>query len=248
MTEPSARILGPNTGASAAILRPRAIVCGGEDPGELGACMARVWPAAAQSHFAYRCYQFWTWPDRTLIWTGIGTGCLEPLLWEIFQPGVIRDIMLIGTAGRLPACGKPVGVAHAATTAYSGCTSIDDVAGLNPLAPRYVVPSNVPACSVVSTDFYYGFSKRVMDGSYAASPSLRTAVQRHLHTRDLVDMETAQFYYFCQTLGQPTLRYLAIRAAANDIASQQEQLTHTPAALLACLTLAVQLQDGQPST
>lgn len=238
--------LGPNTGATSNILRRNVILCGGEDADELMNSRRQLRPNdPPASSFSYRCYKFWTFPGRTLIWTGIGTGCLEPLLWEIFQPGIIKDIILIGTAGRLSNSKLPMGVAGCVNEAYSGCTSIDDVAGVIPLKPRYPTPSHLPTCTAVSSDFYYGFSQRAIDGSYPASASLRTAVDRHLHSRDLVDMETAQFYYFCQTLGQPTLRYLAIRAAANDIAAQEEQLTHTPAALSECLKLAIALQDSQ---
>ena len=136
-------------------------------------------------------------------------------------------------------------MAGVVTEAYSGCTSIDDVAGETPLAPHYSIPTHLPAGSIVSTDYYYGFSGRTLDSTYPASTALRLAVERHMATRDWVDMETAQFYYFCKTLGPPTLKYLSVRAAANDITSQDEQLTHTPNALYECLKLAVKLQDGQ---
>ncbi|BDA67642.1 hypothetical protein RIVM261_070280 [Rivularia sp. IAM M-261] len=45
--------------------------------------------------------------------TGIGTGTLEPLIWEIlFNPTIkskVNKIILIGTAGKLPLSSKKLG-------------------------------------------------------------------------------------------------------------------------------------------
>lgn len=242
----SVNLLGPNTAADPALLRPRVILCAGEDAAELARCFPHAFPAPPDTTFEYRCYRFWRFAGTTVVWTGIGTGCLEPLLWELLSPGVVEDILLVGTAGRLPGSRVPLGQPCYVTEVYSGGTALDDELAGRPTRPRHPLPPDLPAATTVSTDFYYGFSPRALTGDYpAATAALRRAVEAHLHARDLVEMETAQFYYFCERFDRTeSLRYLSIKGAANDVTNPAEQLDHSATALLNCIRSAVALQKA----
>lgn len=239
------QVLGPNTAADVRLLHPRVLLCAGEDPAELAYCFPQAFAAPAEATFEYRCYRFWRFAEATVVWTGIGTGCLEPLLWELLAPRVVEEIILFGTAGRLPGSGVELGRAYAVAEAYFGGTAFDADAGGRPAYPRYPLPPGYPTASAVSTDFYYGFSPKALSGEYpAAGESLRRAVQTHLHARDLVEMETAPFYRLCERF-DPTgrLRFLSIKGAANDMARPHEQLDRSQATLVNCLRAARALQS-----
>jgi hypothetical protein len=239
-------LLGPNTGADAALLRPAMLACAGEDANELARCFDGTFAAPPDAFFEYRCYRFWRFADATVVWTGIGTGCLEPMLWEVLAPGVVRDVILFGTAGRLPRSGVELGRAYCVGEAYFGGTAFDADAGGRPVRPRYPLPPGHPTASAVSTDFYYGFSPKALSGEYpAAGESLRRAVRTHLHARDLVEMETAPFYHLCDRFDRTgRLRFLSIKGAANDVTHPDEQLDRSQATLLDCLRAARALQRG----
>lgn len=240
-------VLGPNTAARIELLHPNVILCGGEDPSELERCIASKLPPV-QETFTYRCYRFWRSSDCALIWTGIGTGCLEPLLWEILLPGVIDEIILIGTAGRLPGSRLPLGAASIVTEAYTGGTSLDELYAKRPIHPRYSIPANVPTASIVSTDYYYGFSTAAAGGAYAgATAGLCEAVTEHYRARDLVDMETAQFYHFCHAFDwRGRLRFVSIKSAANEVENSLQQLSNSASVLRSSITLALQLLRASP--
>jgi hypothetical protein len=106
--------------------------------------------------------------------------------------------------------------------------------------PRYPLPPDQPTASAVSTDFYYGFSPKTLNGDYpAGGASLRRAIQTHLHARDLVEMETAPFYHLCKRFDRTgRLRFLAVNGAANDVTRPDEQLARSQSTLLNCLRAA----------
>jgi hypothetical protein len=239
-------ILGPNTAAHTDFLAPAAIVCAGEDPSEL----QRTFDAGDADVFEYRCYRFWRFVQTTVIWTGMGTGCLEPLLWEILSPGVIKKLLLVGSAGRLPNSRAPIGEARIITEAYAGGTSLDAESADQPIRPRFALPAKCPPTSIVSTDFYYGFTGRTLTGKYpAAGAALRASVEKHLSTRDLVDMETAQFYHFCDRFDRTgRLQYLAIKGAANPIDWQMAQLGESAPLLSKCFRRAWEMVGEEQPT
>jgi hypothetical protein len=231
-------ILGPNTAAHTKLLSPRVILCAGEDGRELERAFSPV-VAGPSEFFEYRCYRFWRFAEATVVWTGIGTGCLEPLLWEMILPGIVERIVLIGSAGRLPNSRADVGEPRWISEAYSGGTSLDGELADRPVRPRFAVADGETA-SIVSTDYYYGFTDRSLDASYpAAGAGLRSAVEKFLPVCDLVDMETAQFYHFCERFDRTgRLQYVAIKGAANDIGSQMSQLAESEPLLGKCFRRA----------
>jgi hypothetical protein len=203
-------ILGPNTAAGIELLGPRTIICAGEDARELERAFAPIVGAPPSAFFEYRCYRFWRFDSATVAWTGIGTGCLEPLLWEVIAPGIVERMVLIGSAGRLPNSRVAIGEPSCISAAYSGGTSLDEELADQPSRPRFALPAGAATASIVSTDYYYGFTDRALVGSYpAAGAGLRRAVGKFLPACDLVDMESAQFYHFCNRFDRTgKLQYL----------------------------------------
>lgn len=178
---------------------------------------------------AYRCYQFWKFREFTLLWTGIGTGCLEPLLFEILDAEIIQEIVLIGTAGAVNE-NLPLGSSYWLDRAYLGCTAILPIS-CEPAEPRWARPKpNVPSASIVSTDYYYGFSNidsRRVRALQHADRRLVQALANFRNLAELVDMETAQFYHLCRVLGHPGLNFGALKGPANTISAVSEQTLHS---------------------
>ena len=56
----------------------------------------------------------------------------------------------------------------------------------------------------------------------------------------MVDMETAQFYYFCQFLGSPVLQYAALKGPANYIEGSEQGL-HSLTVLRSAVRVALRL-------
>jgi len=214
------------------------VLCCGEDPSELlGALPFKPSPAA---YHEYRCYRFWRFQAFTLAWTGIGTGCLEPMLYELFEPALIsgpktiRRLILIGTAGSLNPAGTTPGQPYLIDPAYLGASAIGSpphqitARERQPLRPRLGAlvkrAAGLERRSIVSTDYYYGFSHDPASAMLReADPGLLRAVAAASGVADLVDMEVAQFYYFCGLLGGPSLLYLAIKGCANYVGGFSEQ-------------------------
>ncbi len=237
----------PNSAVAENLLHENVILCCGEDCGELLTAVGRVMGAAPREpDHDYRCYRFWRESEFTLIWSGIGTGCLEPLLFEIFQPGIIRRIILIGTAGSTGRRPLAAGEAQLISEAWLGGSAVNLGNELLPLIPRYPfsLSRQLPSASIVSTDFYYGFYQgddparlRLRD----AVPSLRSDVARIYPRVDLVDMECAQFYWLCGILGGDDTAFAAIKGAANAVPRPGEQCLLAPLVLENCLTAALDL-------
>jgi hypothetical protein len=225
------------------------IVCAGEDAGELERVFLPVAGERPSGFFDYRCYRFWRFESATVIWTGIGTGCLEPLLWEVIAPGIVERIVLIGSAGRLANSRVAIGEPNCISAAYSGGTSLDEEMADEPSRPRFALPADIAPASIVSTDYYYGFTDRALDGSYpAAGAGLRRVVGKFLHACDLVDMETAQFYHFCDRFDRTgRLQFLAIKGASNEINAQISQLAESEPLLGRCFRHAWELLSAEKS-
>ena len=196
----------------------------------------------------YRCYKFWKYADFTLILAGIGTGTLEPLLWEILTPGIVRKIVLIGTAGAVGADAPAMGGALPIGEAFSCGTGIDAEVGLEPLCPRWNLPAGTKTCSIASSDFFYGYSDRVLDGSFRACQGpFKT---RYLQIRDraaLIDMEVAGFYYFCPRF-DPTgkLEFLAVKGSSNALGKGEEMNQFAVPVMDDCARQAMELLELQP--
>ena len=189
----------------------------------------------------YRCYKFWKYSNFTLILAGIGTGTLEPLLWEILTPSVIHKIVLIGTAGAVSPDAPTTGSALPVGEAYSCGTGIDGEMGLEPLKPRWEFPEGTKTCSIASSDFFYGYSDRVLDGSFKACQG--PFREKYLKIRDraaLVDMEVAPFYYFCPRFDPTgTIEYVAVKGSSNALGKGAEMNMHARTVLGNCVHRAL---------
>jgi Phosphorylase superfamily len=257
---PGALARRPNTRVDDSLLHERLVLCCGEDPTELMLALPSV--EAPHAYHEYRCYRFWRFESFTLAWSGIGTGCLEPLLYEILvlQPNpAIREIVLVGTAGALPSQRSVVhGRAYLIDKAYLGGSALTipehDLRLLNagesirPLTPRLGTMNRIDVIkglatgSVVSSDYYYGFSKDSPSSNLRdRDQHLREAVESAWNKIHMVDMETAQFYYLCDSMSSNRLSYAAVRGPANTVGKFHEQVSFSLQVLRSSLEVAFRL-------
>ena len=251
----------PNTRVDDTILQDKMVLCCGEDTTEL--LLALPTADAPQAYHEYRCYKFWRFRHFTLAWSGIGTGCLEPLLYEILaepnqrsikQSPKIRQIILVGSAGAFSHSPSDLnlGEAYLINKAYVAATAIELPrsqmnSALSPALEPHLGKMKEPASkmekkSVVSTDYYYGFSKDPgSDLLRNADARLSQAVSSAWGKVDMVDMETAQFYHFCGLLGGGSLSYAALRGPANYIDAFSNQTSNSLRVLRSVLTSAFRL-------
>jgi hypothetical protein len=222
-------------------IRPSVILCFGEDKGAFTAALCTLGFPSGATVSEFRGYTVWTLTDVTVILASIGTGVVEPLLYELLGTGRAQRIVLVGTAGRLGAGRLPLGTGFPITEAYLAGTGLDREVADQPLRPDWPDLAVGPVASIVSSDFYYGFSPPTRPGDYRHRlPALRRDFERLSVFVDLVDMEVAQFYALCRIIPeQPGLHYLAIKGASNGVDNHGEQNTHAPAVLLDCLEKAL---------
>jgi hypothetical protein len=235
--------LGPNSNAPEHILHSNIILCCGEDRPELIAALRSI-PAFRRkptaSH-AYRCYEFWKYEAALVVWSGIGTGCVEPLLWELLTPGIVKQIALVGTAGRWSMSRTVHGRAYLISKAHFAGTALDGWRVAKPVAPRWpkLASFTGATASIVSTDFFYGFSELLITAKYpGATPRMVKRYRQMRHRTDLIDMEVAQFYYFCHKFGRGNVRFVAVKGPANVLGESDEQIEHSRGVLVECLRLA----------
>jgi len=255
--------LGPNTQAPPSVLHQRCIYCAGEDRRELLQALERAGPPHAHealntqpaseqrtgtgsapiSHWHYRSYEFWRFQDFCLILSGIGTGCLEPLLFEVLRANIVRKIVLVGTAGSMPGSQVAQGEAYLVDRAWPAGTGIDAEASELPLVPRWDLPATASKASSASSDFYYRFAPAIVQGTYPIHHgALKKLYEEHVRRgTELVEMEVAQFYFFCQNFGAADLQYLAVKAIANVVGREDEQSVNSQAALIRTLATAFKL-------
>ncbi|MFM7070695.1 MAG: hypothetical protein ACKO38_02740 [Planctomycetota bacterium] len=245
----------PNSNVDDSYLVENVLLCAGEDPDELISVVERVAGQRPFRTYSYRCYRFWQFDRFTLIWTGIGTGCLEPLLYEIVaQSDSIKTLILIGTAGWLAAddsggaeaCETPnrKPIAYLLHEAYLGRTALSSLGNFHRkhgpssahrhtwsdgtrCVPRF--PSQVEdLATILSTDLYY-------DRHWVREKA-------EYHGADLIDMEVAQFYCLCEIFAKnKDLNYVAIKGAANSLGNGSQQLLNSRAVLDACTRRALGL-------
>jgi hypothetical protein len=235
--------LGPNTCCDEKMLQRKVLLCCGEQRGELLEVVSCIFGGKTLKHHVSHCFEFWKFDEFTLILSGMGTGCVEPLMWEILRPTVIRQIVLVGTAGRFSRSRIPIGRPCAIDRAYLAGTALDGRGIRQPLKPAWDMPRDLQTASSVSTDFFYGFSPRLLDGDYPSlGPRFMRSYCDHARKTDLIDMEVAPFYYFCRAFApRCDLQYLAIKAAANTLGELAEQTKNSPAAIDSCVGVALNL-------
>lgn len=238
--------IGPNTCIDAELLAGDVILCCGEDPQELLGCLRRACDTDGAVPHAYRGYGCLRLKSFSVVWGGIGTGALEPLLWELFQSGRVRRIVLIGTAGVLGEQPGRLGTVYALSEAFLAGTALDERRIEQPLRPRFRDFNNlleIPSETIVSTDFYYGFSGH---GQRPGYPDIMRRARESFAGRagraKLVDMEAGQFYFFCDAFrGDRQIEYLAIKGAANSVAEVDSQVSNSAAILVKAIAAAVRL-------
>ena len=227
--------LGPNTNAPLELLSTKVILVCGEDRGYL-----LPYVGATPSH-SFRCFEFWKMPTHTVILCGMGTGCVEPLIWEVIKPGIVGEIVLIGTAGKMPGTSVQIGQPYAVAKAWLAGTALDGERVSQPVKPRWTEAIGVEWVDSVSTDFFYGFAPRVLeeDGYPFASGPLALRYAEHLAMgTELVDMEVAAFYCFCEKFGDPGLTYLAIKGPSNELGADGQQIAETGDVMERCMAIA----------
>jgi purine-nucleoside phosphorylase len=239
----------PNTGVPDSLILPKLVLCCGEDAGELLKALSSVFPASHLEHHKFRCYEFWRFERFTVCWSGIGTGCLEPLLYEILDTNRIKEIIMVGTAGAISKESIRLGSVYLAEEAFLAGSAVNLPLGTK-LAPRFPRQrhgiAEIGRASVASSDYYYGFSNDGGQRSKALRKSdqaLNAAVLELWNRVNLVDMETAQFYHFCSILGEETLSYASLRGASNYMDSRHQQIANTSLVLKAALRAALNLLD-----
>lgn len=232
MSAPSAAA-SPNAQLHCDQIRPSVILCCGEDKGAFLDALATLGFPTATPVSEFRSYSVWTLPSVTLILSAIGTGSLEPLLYELIATERAERIILVGTAGSLGAKRLPLGVAYPIAEAHLAGTGLDREVSGQTLRPEWPDFPAGPSATIVSSDFYYGFSPALAPGDYRHRlPGLRADFLRLSASVDLVDMEVGQFYALCRLIpSQPGLRFLAFKGASNAVDNHNEQNDNAPAVL-----------------
>jgi hypothetical protein len=241
-------ILGPNTNASANLVGRSLVLCCGEDPEPLPALFSEALAEEPLDHHKYRCYEFWKYPSLTLISAGIGTGCLEPLLVELSNASEAESLALIGTAGQLPGSATELTRAYLVDKAYLAGTAIDQFHDSGALCPKLGSGHTYtgPCASMVSTDLYYGFNlSSLRPESPYCTAAFREQLERHFATTDMVDMESAQFYFLCGHLfAKRPCTYFSVKGPANRIGNAEEQVPHTFETLADCTRVALTILNA----
>jgi hypothetical protein len=240
----------PNTGLPENLLQDNMIICTGEDPSELVHAMRTVLPDEKPHAHQYRCYRAWKFRGFTVVISGIGTGCLEPLMFELLDHKILgnkvaKRLVLIGTAGYLADSGS--GKVYLVEGAYPiGCGVTLEEHSL-PVRPHFkeIDKIQLPRAEEISTDYYYGCSLQNTDErtilAKKLNPALRQGIEKHWKSGRLISMETAQFYHFASIYGLPGTQYIALRGVANLADQFQTQGDNSLQVLEEAFRQAVQL-------
>lgn len=191
----------PNTMVPDKFLNEKMILSAGEDAPEFLSALKAAGLTPTEEH-NYRCYRFWRFPGFSAMWTGIGSGCVEPMMWEILQGDTpIKAIVLVGTAGLIGNNPDLCGKVYAVTRAYACSTGV--CPNHLPVKPRWNnLPEHIPHRTSLSSDEYYSVQNTLQHSKYWRSGRL-------------LEMEVTQFYFLCQRLGSPELQYLALKGVSN---------------------------------
>lgn len=204
------------------------MICAGEDANSFLSVCTKVFGDEPVELYQQRCYRFWHVDDILLAWTGIGTACIEPLLREFSSIGNVERIALVGTAGLPSNSNRNLGKAHPITSAFCRACAINSlgVRHDDKLKPRARSMQLAEQVSIGSSDFYYP----IQGGG-------------EFDDVDLVDMETAQFYYLCSdivTQSEHAFEYLSFKGAANELGRPEQQEQWTKQVLGSAVSLAKQ--------
>ena len=99
----------PNTGVADDLLSSGTIILScGEDITEVHDTFEPLLKALPRRFHSYRGYTFAQYRGFTLATAGIGTGCLEPFLYEVLP--ATKRIILVGTAGLVSGTPRMLGL------------------------------------------------------------------------------------------------------------------------------------------
>ncbi len=240
----------PNCALPVSFFQNDMVVCTGEDPSELVCAMQAALPGVTPEYHEYRCYRAWKYPGVTVVISGIGTGCLEPLLYELLDHEVLGDkvaqrLVMIGTAGFLSDSG--FGQVYLVNGAYTaGCGVMLEDKDL-PIRPSFGTLDHIhlPRAEEISTDYYYACTPQTGNAkknrAKAMNPSLAAAVDKYWKPGRLISMESAQFYAFCSAYGKPGTQYVALRGVANLADQFETQGDYSLAVLTEAFKQALQI-------
>lgn len=227
-------------------LSSRVILCSGEAEADLMHAFGKI-GSKPEWLGHYRGYKFWKYTDFTLILAGVGIGALEPLLWETIGSGVIRKIVLIGTAGGVTAKAPQLGQARVISEAWPCGTSIDAEVGLKPVLPRWSGRLRTVPCTIASTDYFYGYSDRILDGTFkACQGAFKTRYKAVRDRADMIDMEVAGFYYLCPFFDKTgEMEYIAVKGNSNALGKGDEMNDYASRVMDDCARQAMEMLELQ---
>lgn len=231
------RTLGPNTQLPAGLIRERVLIAGGEDRDEIQEALVERFDFSGAAHHRFRDYECWSDDRVSVIRCGIGTGSVEPLVYELLNGGRtdragesrgetgVERIVLFGTSGVPVYSRLEVGEAYVVAAATPFETALNSP-GLYPepvaFEPNWPAVGGRPFAASISTDRYYGDVPDAAADVFTSPP----------RTRVLIEMEVAQFYHFARryAIGDPPL-FLAVKGVSNRIGRHAEHAAQGPAAL-----------------
>lgn len=236
-------VLGPNTNLPLPMLASTCIISCGENHEHFEEALSSVFQELPTIKTRHKCYEFWRYIDFLAISSGMGTGAIEPLLWEILGHGIVKRIVLLGTAGGLRTGSFQLMQPVVVSEAFLAGTALDGELIPQPLVPRWDRPTGLATVRSASTDFFYGFSPRIIGKRYPFDKG-------HLRERyfdldkvvDIVEMEVAQFYCFCKEFDVTgRLNYIAIKAVVNSIDRQSDAIENSVGAVHQCVRATCKL-------
>jgi len=214
----------PSSAIPLSFFQDNMIVCTGEDPKELTTAFKSSSLGKCLRYHQYRCYQAWKFSGITVVITGIGTGCMEPLMWELLDHETLGDkrpkrLAMIGTAGYISDSGfGQVYVVDGAYPVGCGVRLHDDHLPVRPRFPGYA-ELGLPLAEEMSTDRYFTCTPAMTDPrkvlAKSHDPQLLEELEKYWKAGRLISMETLQFYHFAKMFGLPDTQYIAFRGVAN---------------------------------
>jgi hypothetical protein len=238
----------PNTKLTNLLLSEKVIICCGEDEEEVKTAFLASHVAEPLHQQEFRSYKIRKYPDFTLILTGMGTGCLEPLLYELLSFSIAKSLVLVGTAGYIPGSAAVRGEIYIIKEAYLAGTGLDREIKDYPLIPNFHFVGSYKSASIVSTDFYYGFSHQGSKDYNVKLTYLQRDVTEYVKKIDLVDMEVGQFYALCSLMSdKSSVEYVAVKGPANVLSQHAEQIPNTQVILSKAFRAAFDLLGISPA-
>lgn len=194
-------------------------------------------------------------PGFTVVISGIGTGCLEPMMFELLDRKALgnkaaKRLVMIGTAGYLADSGfGKVYLVEGAYPVGCGITLRDEDLLVRPRFDGLDRLDN-PRAQEISTDYYYAATPTVTDPrkvrAKAKDPKLCEDLEKHWKAGCLISMETAQFYHLARAYGDENTQWAAFRGVANRADQFDTQGNYSQQVLSDALRQAVRLLGREP--